>query len=74
MNLRARTQGSVAWVLGVIVALGIQAVAAESIEFGSGLPLTSGLAPTGKAIVLTEQIPPKFRSRDLVYPFQPNGH
>jgi branched-chain amino acid transport system substrate-binding protein len=41
---------------GIAVLTTAPAFAAEPIKFGIGLPLTGGLAPTGKAMVLTQQM------------------
>jgi branched-chain amino acid transport system substrate-binding protein len=56
MSLFARSLRALASALGVIVVAGMPAVAAEPIKFGTSQSLTGGLAPLGKAMLLTEQM------------------
>jgi branched-chain amino acid transport system substrate-binding protein len=55
MTLRGRTRR---WIcaLGLTLVTIPSAFAADPIKFGIGLPLTGGLAPTGKAMLLTQQM------------------
>src|SRR5580704_4229991 len=55
MNLCAHARR---WIcaLGLLLATVPSAFAADPIKFGIGLPLTGGLAPTGKAMLLTQQM------------------
>ncbi|MBO0758623.1 MAG: amino acid ABC transporter substrate-binding protein [Bradyrhizobiaceae bacterium] len=57
MSLRARSLFALASALGIVVVVaGTPAVAAEPIKFGTSQSLTGGLAPLGKAMLLTEQM------------------
>jgi branched-chain amino acid transport system substrate-binding protein len=53
MSLCARSLRALASALGVMVVTG---AAAEPIKFGNSLSLTGGLAPLGKAMLVTEQM------------------
>jgi branched-chain amino acid transport system substrate-binding protein len=56
MSLSARSLLAMASALGVMVVFAMPAVAVEPIKFGNSLSLTGGLAPLGKAMLLTEQM------------------
>lgn len=56
MSLRAHSLRALASALGIMVVAGMPAVAADPIKFGTSQSLTGGLAPLGKAMLLTEQM------------------
>jgi branched-chain amino acid transport system substrate-binding protein len=56
MSLFARSLRALASALGITVVAGMPALAAEPIKFGTSQSLTGGLAPLGKAMLLTEQM------------------